>query len=200
MIHESVNGSYMLLGEDAPIPTNPSVDFVFRIGRDRHERRWMRERPGRLAERITLRDLVGLVEEYEPAFSFTAAVIGQHSSGVASLREELAIFATSSSTLNRRLRDAVERHVARGEASMSEIAVRCGRVKHDSRGNVTGETSWLGRRLGLMPEGGRDAPTPWIHSDVLALIARQGLGIAPMDVELSWDVDIEAVTRKAVAV
>ena len=30
--------------------------------------------------------------------------------------------------------------------SMSEIAIRCGRVKRDRRGNESGETSWLARR------------------------------------------------------
>ncbi|HYB24222.1 MAG TPA: hypothetical protein VED41_10520, partial [Solirubrobacteraceae bacterium] len=70
------------------------------------------------------------------------------------------------------------------ELSMSEIAIRCGRVKRDRRGNEAGETSWLSRRLGLAPEGGHSTPTPWIHSDVLALIARSGLGISPREVEL----------------
>ncbi len=68
---------------------------------------------------------------------------------------------------------------------MSEIAIRCGRVKRDSRGNESGETSWLARRLGLLPEGGHSTPTPWIHSDVLGLIARQGLGVSPREVELA---------------
>jgi hypothetical protein len=68
--------------------------------------------------------------------------------------------------------------------SLSEIAIRCGRVKRDHRGNESGETSWLARRLGILPEGGRNAPTPWIHSDVLALIAREGLGVSPREVEL----------------
>jgi hypothetical protein len=67
---------------------------------------------------------------------------------------------------------------------MSEIAIRCGRVKRDSRGNESGETSWLARRLGMLPEGGHETPTPWVHSDVLALIARRGLGISPREVEL----------------
>jgi hypothetical protein len=67
---------------------------------------------------------------------------------------------------------------------MSEIAIRCGRVKRDRRGNESGETSWLARRLGLLPEGGQSTPTPWIHSDVLALIARSGLGLSPREVEL----------------
>jgi hypothetical protein len=67
---------------------------------------------------------------------------------------------------------------------MSEIAVRCGRVKRDGKGNVSGETSWLARRIGLLPEGGQSRPTPWIHSDVLALIARDGLGASPREVEL----------------
>jgi hypothetical protein len=54
----------------------------------------------------------------------------------------------------------------------------------DQRGNISGETSWLARRIGQLPEGGHSTPTPWIHSDTLALIARQGLRIAPRDVEL----------------
>jgi hypothetical protein len=66
---------------------------------------------------------------------------------------------------------------------MSEIAMRCGRIKRDATGNESGETSWLARRLGLLPEGGRRHLTPWIHSDVLALIARDGLGLSPREVE-----------------
>jgi hypothetical protein len=31
---------------------------------------------------------------------------------------------------------------------------------------------------------GKPRPTPWVHSDVLALIARDGLGISPREVEL----------------
>jgi hypothetical protein len=86
--------------------------------------------------------------------------------------------------LNRRLRTAVLATIERQGLSMSEIAIRCGRIKRDGNGNASGETSWLARRLGILPEGGRDTPTPWIHSDVLALIARRGLGISPREVEL----------------
>ena len=31
--------------------------------------------------------------------------------------------------------------------------MRCGRAKRDSSGNESGETSWLARRVGLLPEG-----------------------------------------------
>ena len=86
--------------------------------------------------------------------------------------------------LNRGLREAVAELLAREQLSMSEIAIRCGRIKRDGRGNESGETSWLARRLGLLPEGGHDAPTPWIHSEVLALIARDGIGVSPREVEL----------------
>jgi hypothetical protein len=86
--------------------------------------------------------------------------------------------------LNRGLREVVQRKVARGELSMSEIALRCGRVKRDRRGNLSGETSWLARRIGQLPEGGEQEPTPWIHSDVLALIVRQGLGASPHEIEV----------------
>jgi len=67
---------------------------------------------------------------------------------------------------------------------MSEIATRCGRRKLDANGNHSGETSWLARRIGILPEGGKSTPTPWVSSDVLALIARNGLGIAPREAEL----------------
>ena len=86
--------------------------------------------------------------------------------------------------LNRGLREVVQRKVARGELSMSEIALRCQRIKRDRRGNISGETSWLARRIGQLPEGGEDTPTPWIHTDVLALIARQGLGASPHEIEV----------------
>ena len=86
--------------------------------------------------------------------------------------------------LNRRLREAVIAASERDGLSMSEIATRCGRIKYDRAGNASGETSWLARRLGILPEGGQQAPTPWIHSDVLALIARRGLGVSPREVEL----------------
>ncbi len=101
----------------------------------------------------------------------------------ACLAAELARLTESPIVLNRALREAVQARIARGE-SMSEIAIRCGRVKRDRRGNVSGETSWLARRIGQLPEGGQDRPTPWIHSDTLALIARQGLDVAPYEVEL----------------
>ena len=100
------------------------------------------------------------------------------------LRAELARVQESPIVLNIRLRAVVLATIARQQLSMSEIAIRCGRVKRDCKGNESGETSWLARRLGLLPEGGQSAPTPWIHSDVLGLIARSGLGISPREVEL----------------
>ena len=90
---------------------------------------------------------------------------------------------TSAIVLNRGLREAVQREVARGELSMSQIAMRCGRFKHDKRGNQSGETSWLARRIGQRRESGQNGPTPWVHTDVLALIARDGLGTSPLEVE-----------------
>ena len=68
--------------------------------------------------------------------------------------------------------------------SFSAIAMACGRIKHDRRGNGSGETSWLARRVGLLPSTPGARPNPWVHSDTLALIARDGLGIAPREVEL----------------
>ncbi len=141
------------------------------------------------AERpLSLREAVGVLEDYEPLRSMTAAAIALVRSGAGlsttMLRAELARVRHSPIVLNRALRETVLASVARDELSMSEIAIRCGRVKRDTRGNESGETSWLARRLGLLPEGGQAHPTPWVHSEVLGLIARRGLGIAPREVEL----------------
>ncbi len=94
------------------------------------------------------------------------------------LRGELDRACNSPIVLNRALRERLERAVEREGLSMSEIALRCNRVKRDARGRQSGETSWLARRIGQLPEAGKPEPTPWIHSDVLARIARDGSGSA----------------------
>jgi hypothetical protein len=156
-----------------------------------NELRWTRScRPGHTDpfEPVSLRDVVGALEDYEPARGVTAQALAVHRDrcgvSVCRLAGELERLARSPIVLNRGLREAVQRALAGGELSMSEIAMRCGRVKRDRRGSLSGETSWLARRIGQLPEGGEDRPTPWVHSDVLALIAREGLGVAPHEVEL----------------
>lgn len=136
---------------------------------------------------VTLRHVVGALQDYEPARTMTAAALPVHgearSVSVHRLAMELERLSCSRTVLNRRLREVVLDRVARGELSMSVIATRCGRVKRDRRGNVSGETSWLARRIGRMPESGEHASTPWVSSDVLTLIAR-ALGVDPHEVEL----------------
>ena len=83
-----------------------------------------------------------------------------------------------------RLREVVQHRVQSGNTNVSDIAIRCGRIKRDHCGNLSGETSWLARRIGQLPEGGEQTPGPWIHTDVLALIARDGLCTSPNEVEL----------------
>jgi hypothetical protein len=157
------------------------------------ELRWSRRCPRSSAPEsgpvpVSLREVVASLESYEPACALSARALARYGgTGEVSttvLRAELARVQESPIVLNRRLREVVLATVARQELSMSEIAIRCGRRKRDRRGNESGETSWLARRLGLLPEGGQSAPTPWIHSDVLALIARCGLGVSPREVEL----------------
>ncbi len=137
---------------------------------------------------MSIRDAIGALQSYEPIRALSAAAIDRHrddrSVSVATLGIELERLNASRTVLNRGLREAVLTAVERGDASMSEIALRCGRVKRDRRGVFSGETTWLARRLGLVCEGGAPAPSPWVHSDVLALIARRGLCIAPREVEL----------------
>jgi hypothetical protein len=140
------------------------------------------------SEPVSVRDVVASLESYEPVRALTTSALRRHREdravSVAVLRAELERMNASRIVLNRGLRRAVLRAVAVQGLSMSEIALRCGRVKHDARGNASGETSWLARRVGISPEGGEREPTPWVHSEVLALIARAGLGISPREVEL----------------
>jgi hypothetical protein len=137
---------------------------------------------------LSVRDVIAALESYEPVRALTRKVLTRHRRdpkvSVSVLRGEMERVCASRIVLNRGLREAVLSTAQEKSLSMSEIAMRCGRVKYDSRGNVSGETSWLSRRLGLAPEGGEAHPTPWVHSDVLALIARRGLGISPREVEL----------------
>jgi hypothetical protein len=137
---------------------------------------------------VSLRDVVAALESYRPVRGLTARALVRHRHdtrlSTAALRVELQRLDHSPIVLNRALREAVLRAIDTQEISLSEITIRCGRCKRDERGGVQGDTSWLARRIGLRPEAGRGAPTPWVHSDVLALIARRGLGISPREVEL----------------
>jgi hypothetical protein len=153
------------------------------------ELRWYRRSPGgESAEPVSVREAIASLESYEPVRTLTHRALALHRDdpaiSVAMLRSEQARMETSQIVLNRGLRRAALATAATQDLSMSEIALRCGKVKHDSKGKESGETSWLARRLGIAPESGKSMPTPWIHTDVLALIARRGLGISPREVEL----------------
>jgi hypothetical protein len=153
------------------------------------ELRWRRHVRRGVAPRVVcLREVVGALESYEPACGLTHATLARYHEdahvATAVLRGELERLRASPVVLNRKLRQRVLTAVERHGLSMSEIAIRCGRVKRDAKGVTSGETSWLARRVGILPESGARNPTPWVHSDVLALIARNGLGINPCEVEL----------------
>jgi hypothetical protein len=153
--------------------------------------RWCR-RGLRLAseqsEQISLRSAIACLESYEPLCSLTQRALAAHGQDMeistAILSAELVRVQESPIVLNRRLREVVLAALDNQRLSMSEIAIRCGRIKRDCKGNESGETSWLARRIGLLTESGQSKPTPWIHSDVLALIAREGLAVSPREVEL----------------
>ncbi|MEA2314603.1 MAG: hypothetical protein QOI03_1295 [Solirubrobacteraceae bacterium] len=138
---------------------------------------------------VSLREVIARLESYEPACALTRSAISRrrYDAAVSTtvLCSELTRVQNSPIVLNRGLREAVIAIISREQLSMSEIAIRCGRIKRDARGNESGETSWLARRLGLLSEAGHNRPTPWIHSDVLALIARRGLSISPREVEVT---------------
>jgi hypothetical protein len=149
--------------------------------------RWERRSPDG-SEPVTLRQVIGALQSYEPARTRTAQALerydGDGEISVTCLRGEFERISSSSIVLNRRLREAMLATMERERVTLSEIAIRCGRIKRDENGNESGETSWLARRVGMLPEGGREAPTPWVSSEVLALIAREGLGMAPREVEV----------------
>jgi hypothetical protein len=163
---------------------------LVRSGKSIPELRWRRHSAGPPLhpEPVSVREVVASLESYEPVLALTLRALSSHGRGgevsTAVLGAELTRVQQSPIVLNRRLRQVVLATVERQELSMSEIALRCGRVKRDRRGNESGETSWLARRIGVLPEGGHSTPTPWIHSDVLGLIARRGLGVSPREVEL----------------
>jgi hypothetical protein len=155
------------------------------------ELRWHRHsrREGPVAPTtVCLREAIGALESYEPVCGVTSRALARYRDdanvSTAVLRGELERLRESPIVLNRKLRQTVLVFIERHGLSLSEIAIRCGRVKRDSKGNASGETSWLARRVGMLPESGSSRPTPWVHSDVLALIARNGLGISPREVEL----------------
>jgi hypothetical protein len=138
---------------------------------------------------VCLREVIGAAESYQPALAITRQALSKYrmdaNVSTAVLRAELERLSGSPIVLNRELRRKVLAAVEHRGVSLSEIAIRCGRVKRDPKGNMSGETSWLARRVGMLPESGSGRRTPWIHSDVLALIARNGLGISPREVELA---------------
>jgi hypothetical protein len=155
------------------------------------ELRWCRRSAGvqgALSEVVSMRETIASLESYEPVRTLTDRALALHRDdpaiSVTTIRSERARMETTPIVLNRGLRRAALATAAAQDLSMSEIALRCGRVKHDARGRESGETSWLARRLGLAPEGSGSTPSPWIHTDVLALIARHGLGISPREAEL----------------
>ena len=153
------------------------------------ELRWCRaSATGVDVQPVSVRDAIAHLESYEPVRTLTRRALHLHKGAgevsVTVLRAELSRIQDSPIVLNRSLREAVLAMTESQGLSMSEVAVRCGRIKRDRAGNESGETSWLARRLGLLAEGGREMPTPWIHSDVLALIARDGLGVSPREVEV----------------
>ena len=180
--------------EHAPLLDGEGYCFRIReltTGRSVPEPRWARSRlhdEQEPPEPVTLRDVVARLEDYEPARALTIEALAAYredpSCSTCTLDGELQRLQASTIVLNRGLREAVRGAVKFRGLSMSEIALRCGRTKRDRAGRVSGETSWLARRIGQVPESGEQHPSPWVQNDVLALIARDGLRVCPCEVEL----------------
>lgn len=136
---------------------------------------------------VSARELIGKLESYEPVRSMTLKAIENAEEGLSTtrLREQIERVCNGPMVLNRGLREAIQRTIEREDINTNVIAIRCGRFRRDSRGNISGETSWLMRRIGLRAEAGKNTPSAWIRTDVLAHIAREGLRIDPREVELT---------------
>ncbi len=161
------------------IPTDPSKAPELRWTRSQH--------PGcEPFDAVTLRDVIGGLQAYEPARTLTRDALGHCPVGVCvrRLRYEAQRLDDSAIVLNRGLREAIQRELRLGTVTMSDIAARCGRFRDRPPGSCAGDTTWLARRVGEVPEGGQQRPCPWIRSELLALIARDGLGVSPREVEL----------------
>jgi hypothetical protein len=178
-----------------PVPAPPQSPSVlphedgrsFRLqavpARGTRELRWVIARGGRGSRCVSLRDVVGALEAYEPARSMTIAALArtERAPGLSrtALRAELRRLERSPTVLNRGLREALIEIVERRRLlTWSEVASRAG---HRHGGH--GDTSWVKRRAGLLSDGPRGR-TPWVHHAVLAAIARRGLGIDPSSVEI----------------
>lgn len=152
------------------------------------ELRWARRSAGGVWHALTLRETIAHFEAYEPFMAMTAAAVAANKDdpavGVATLHCELRRQRQSPIVLNRGIRAAVLRAVSEQGLSLSEIAARCGRRHSGCDDFSSGDTTWLQRRVGVKKEAGSDRPTKWVHTDVLALIARDGLGLAPHEVEV----------------
>jgi hypothetical protein len=171
-------------------------DLLARVpfGERRRELRWTRSRVPDGGENsvtldydvVTLREVVGSLQAYEPARTRTREALAYCPAGVCGRRllEESQRLQDSAIVLNRGLREAVQRELRFGTVTMSDIAARCGRFRSGAPGNGGGDSTWLARRIGEVPESGEQRPCPWIRSELLALIARDGLGVNPREVEL----------------
>ncbi len=137
-------------------------------------------------EAVSVRELIGTLENYEPVRSMSLRAIANVKEGLSTTRlcEQVERACNGPMVLNRGLREAVQRAIEREGINPSAIAIRCGRFRRDAKGNISGETSWLMRRIGLRAEAGKNTPSAWVRNDVLAHIAREGLRIDPREVEL----------------
>jgi hypothetical protein len=153
---------------------------------DASELRWVCGE-GSAAEQLTVREVVGRLERYEVVCQITSAVIAKRVDSDCSttrLAAELDCLRSSPHVLNRGVREAVNRAVERGD-TLSAIAQRCGRFTEGPRGQVKSDASWVARKIGQAPETTGGVVSPWLHTDTLALIARDGLSCDPREVEVA---------------
>lgn len=93
------------------------------------------------------------------------------------------------------LRELFLERLAAGGPSLAEVAQRLGWLTRRRSGELTAETSRVGRTLGLEPtlsHKGRRRPS-WATSVSVAMAAElcRGLGVDPHEVDAGWSVEVE---------
>ncbi|MHB8492637.1 MAG: hypothetical protein ACYDA6_10565 [Solirubrobacteraceae bacterium] len=122
---------------------------------------------------VTLRDVIGAVEEYDPARRMTVALLARDEPGTSKLRDELRRLDHGNRVLVRGLRERAVAAVERGDVTWTTLAQRV-----QSTTSARAETTYVQRRLGLRPEQPGGLCARWMNHDTFMRFAA-ALGVDP---------------------
>ena len=142
------------------------------------ELRWHRRSPTVAgSEPVGMREAIASLESYEPVRTLTSKALALHRAdpevSTATLRTEQARVERSEIVLNRGLRRAALAAAATQDLSMSEIAMRCGKIRCDAKGQGKRRDQLAG------PASGARAGRRWWHAHAVDPHRRAGADRAP---------------------